>query len=67
MALHGGDDYELLFTVPRNQAKHLRAAPGFRALRAIGEITAGREVILTAPEDHPQRLESLGWDMFRRK
>ena len=46
LALHGGEDYELLFTVPPRQAKKLREAPGASALTAIGEITRTRKIIL---------------------
>ena len=35
-ALHGGEDYELLFTVSPRYLKNLRAAPGFNQLKAIG-------------------------------
>lgn len=38
MALHGGDDYELLFTVPRRNEKRLRRASEFAELTCIGEI-----------------------------
>ncbi len=34
LALHGGEDYELLFTVSPRQAKKLRRAPGAAALTA---------------------------------
>ena len=39
LALHGGEDYELLFTIPPRQAKKLHNAPGASALTPIGEIT----------------------------
>ncbi|MGA9592123.1 MAG: thiamine-phosphate kinase [Candidatus Acidiferrales bacterium] len=66
MALHGGDDYGLLFTVPPVRAGVLAAAPGFRALAQIGEITRARKIVLEREDGSARALESLGWDSFRR-
>jgi thiamine-monophosphate kinase len=65
LALHGGEDYELLFTVSPRQAKKLSRAPGAAAIRPIGEITRNRHLILLAPDGREQRLQSQGWDPFR--
>jgi thiamine-monophosphate kinase len=65
MALHGGDDYELLFTVSPRKEKRLRAAPDFRALTCIGQITRDRHVLLVNARDHAQPLTAGGWDPFR--
>ncbi len=65
MALHGGDDYELLFTVPPRRAKRLRGAPGFREIAAIGEIERGKRIVLVGAEGRPRRLHPSGWDSFR--
>jgi thiamine-monophosphate kinase len=67
LALHGGDDYELLFTVPPRQAKRLRRAPGFRDLTPIGEITRGKRIILFGADGAGSILKSGGWDPFRRR
>jgi thiamine-monophosphate kinase len=67
MALHGGDDYELLFTVPARRVKDLRGAPGFSELTAIGEIERGGRVVLVGTEGHTEPLRPGGWDSFRRK
>jgi len=67
LALHGGDDYELLFTVPPRQAKRLRRAPGFRDLTPIGEITRGKRIILLGADGAGSILKSGGWDPFRRR
>jgi thiamine-monophosphate kinase len=67
MALHGGEDYELLFTVPPRLAKRLRRAPGFSDLTAIGEISRGKQVLLVGADGHAKRLVPGGWDPFRRK
>jgi thiamine-monophosphate kinase len=64
MALHGGDDYELLFTVsPRNEQK-IRRAPNFSQLVAIGEITDDRKLQLIDSADKKLPLKPRGWDPF---
>ena len=65
LALHGGEDYELLFTVLPRQEKKLRRAPGASTLTAIGEITRNRQVLLVAPDGNASPLHSQGWDPFR--
>jgi thiamine-monophosphate kinase len=65
MALHGGDDYELLLAVPPGRAKALRRAPEFSALTQIGRITSGRKILLVAEDGSTSPLESRGWDPFR--
>ncbi len=65
LALHGGEDYELLFTVPARHVKKLSQAPGAAALTPIGEITRSRQLILVAPDAREKPLQSQGWDPFR--
>jgi thiamine-monophosphate kinase len=67
LALHGGDGYELLFTVPPGQVKRLKGAPGFGGLAAIGEITRARHILLVDDSGTAKQLKSGGWDPFRRK
>lgn len=67
MALHGGEDYELLFTIPKRMLKKLRRAPGAKKLRAIGEIHRGHGLSLVTETGHTRMLKPLGWDPFRRK
>ncbi len=67
MALHGGEDYELLFTVPPGQVKRLRGAPNFREITAIGEIQRGKRITLVGADGRGKPLDSGGWDPFRRK
>jgi thiamine-monophosphate kinase len=64
LALHGGEDYELLFTVPPRHAKKLRKAPGASALTPIGEITRNRNIILVGRNRRDQPLKPHGWDPF---
>jgi thiamine-monophosphate kinase len=67
MALDGGDDYELLFTVPRQHVRRLRRAPGFSEIASIGEIERGREITLVDKDGRAKRLRPGGWDPFKRK
>jgi thiamine-monophosphate kinase len=65
LVLHGGDDYELLFTVPRRSMSRIpRSFHGVR-LTAIGEITRDRKVQLLGEDGSEQPLVPRGWDPFR--
>ncbi len=64
-ALGGGDDYELLFTVPPSRRAGLAramATAGAPACHCIGEITAGRGVRLVS--DRGDLPVPRGWDPF---
>ncbi len=65
LALNGGEDYEILFTVPPREEKKLRRAPGPSKLTAIGEITANRKITLVQRDGLNQALRPSGWDPFR--
>lgn len=67
LALNGGEDYELLFTVSPKNVKKLRRAPGFSKITAIGEIMRGNAVIVDNAKSRAKRLISRGWDPFRAK
>jgi len=63
-ALHGGDDYELLFTVRK---KNLGKIPRhFRKLKLtrIGEITPAKRIVVK-DSGKLRTLEPGGWDPFR--
>ena len=65
LALDGGDDYELLFTVSaRNVARIPSNYHGLRVTQ-IGEITRGRNILLESGAGKAQRLRPGGWDPFR--
>ena len=67
MALHGGDDYGLLITVPRRRVNRLQRAPDFSRLTCIGEITPGRRILLVNGNGSAMPLEAHGWDPFSPK
>ena len=63
LALHGGEDYELLFTVP--SGKRVPAKLAGVALTEIGRITRSRKVILRDAKDTGHVLKARGWEHFR--
>jgi thiamine-monophosphate kinase len=67
LALHGGDDYELLFSVSPRRVSRLPA--NFRGvpLTQIGEITAGGGARVFGKDGKPEPLRAAGWDPFRQK
>ena len=65
-ALHGGDDYELLMTVPPHRAHKLRRAPGGIRLTCIGKITRDRRMVLVDANGQTEPLQAKGWDHFSR-
>lgn len=67
LALNGGDDYELLFTVPPENMHLLKNAPEAKDLRHIGEVTRERGILLGREDGTFAPLPSNGWDPFRGK
>jgi thiamine-monophosphate kinase len=66
LALDGGDDYELLFTVSaRNVARIPSNYHGLRLTR-IGGITREGKILLESAAGKLQPLRSGGWDPFRK-
>ena len=62
-ALHGGDDYELLFTTPRG--KYIPARIAGVKVTLIGQITRGKRVLLIKNGTRT-RLAPQGWEHFRK-
>jgi thiamine-monophosphate kinase len=58
-ALHGGEDYELLFTAPRN--KHLPAHIAGVPITPIGHITQSKKVVLLDEKRMRRALQPQGW------
>jgi len=65
LALHGGEDYQLLFTVPQRKASRLPLKFQGRPLYHVGEIEASKAIKLAMPEGNVRTLEPAGWDCFR--
>jgi len=63
LALHGGEDYELLFTAPAG--KHIPSQIAGVALTCIGHITRGRKMILRDAKGVGYELVARGWEHFQ--
>jgi len=65
LALHGGEDFELLFTVrPENATRLARRVDGV-AITNIGEITKDAGSILVSEKDRVWNLRPGGFDHFK--
>lgn len=61
-ALHGGEDYELLFTVPLSAFEKVSAIPG---VSMIGNITGQKgKVLLVGNDGNAIPLQAQGWNAF---
>jgi thiamine-monophosphate kinase len=63
-ALHGGEDYELLFTAPRG--KQLPAKIAGVAVTKIGRITRVPQMILINTAGATNPFKAQGWEHLRR-
>ncbi|HEV2616322.1 MAG TPA: thiamine-phosphate kinase [Candidatus Acidoferrales bacterium] len=65
LALHGGDDYGLLFTArPRSEQLTRHLARKFKVTH-IGEIMRQKQIVLVRDNGTEAALPSKGWDPFR--
>jgi len=65
LSLHGGEDYELLFTAPAG--KRIPVQIGGVALTCIGRISRGSKIVLRDAEGVGDGLVARGWEHFRQK
>jgi thiamine-monophosphate kinase len=68
LALHGGEDYELLFAVPKAKKQLLEKnySPDFPPITLIGEMVCGNGTVWIAePGKKRRRLSEKGYDHFR--
>ena len=63
-ALHGGEDYELLFTAPGN--KRIPSQIDGIPITQIGTIRRERKIFLTVRSGIRQELKPGGWEHFRK-
>lgn len=63
-ALAGGDDYELLFTLPSERAAALRSLPLQQRVTQIGVITADATAVQCLRDGQPFRIKRAGYDHF---
>lgn len=70
LALHGGEDYELLFAVPKSKKKLLEQnySSDFPQITEIGSLVEGRgKIWISEPGKKRQLLPVLGFDHFRQE
>jgi len=67
LALHGGDDYELLFTVSPGNLASLSAKIRKLRLTQIGKITKDLGVRIIGNDGKLEPLRAAGWDPFRQE
>jgi len=66
LALNGGDDYELLFTVSKKNIVRIPRSFKGIALTKIGEITGGGRIVIVGQDRTTRPLVARGWDPFRK-
>jgi len=64
LALHGGEDYELLFTSPAGKRVPQQIAGV--AVTQIGEITHDGGIVVSNPKGISYELHPKGWEHFRK-
>lgn len=67
LALHGGEDYQLLFAVPRRFGARIPRSYRGGAITAIGEVTRSKSLVLVGGDGRTTPLVPAGWDHFRSK
>jgi len=65
LALHGGDDYELLFTVARKNVARIPHKIARVPVTRIGKIVSEKRVVLERKNGVVTDLKNQGWDPFR--
>lgn len=66
LALHGGEDYQLLFTVSPAKSSKIPRQFGRIPLCCIGEIRSSHGIDLIAPNGKTSPVETRGYDHFSR-
>jgi len=66
LALHGGEDYELLFTVSPPKISLVPRTFQGTPLHRIGEITKSEDMRLIGLDGTERKLEPGGYDHFRK-
>jgi thiamine-monophosphate kinase len=62
-ALSGGEDYELLFTVPQSYYDKIKNSPDITIIGHITEKSAGMNIISRSNNSHP--LKAQGWNSLK--
>jgi thiamine-monophosphate kinase len=62
LALHGGEDYELVFTASQRIPSSLAGVP----ITPIGRVTRARKIVLIDQHGIHSELKPQGWEHFRK-
>jgi thiamine-monophosphate kinase len=65
LALNGGEDFELLFTVRPAKLAAVERLPSKFRLTQIGRVTAGKKIFLVTPDQKKTPLRTEGFEHFR--
>ena len=63
-ALNGGEDYELLFTIPQSDYDKIKGQLDISVIGYITELSAGREMI--SKSNHVHEIKAQGWNAFKK-
>ena len=66
LALHGGDDYELLFTVARQRISRIPRRFGGIPITLIGRVIREKSILIKINSLEEIPLTKKGWDPFRK-
>jgi thiamine-monophosphate kinase len=64
IALHGGDDYELLFTA--SPGKRIPSSIAGVPVTWVGRITRGSQIFVISRHGVRSELQARGWEHFRK-
>jgi thiamine-monophosphate kinase len=64
LALHGGEDFELLFAVRQAKIAAIEKLPSKFQLTWIGRVTAGNKMFLVGPDNKKEPLRAGGFEHF---
>jgi thiamine-monophosphate kinase len=66
LALHGGEDYELLFTVPPGKVRQIPTEFRGVPLHCIGVVESSKPIYLVRPNGAAKVLKPSGFDHFQK-
>lgn len=66
LALHGGEDYDLIFTVPPRRSTRVPRGIGGVTIHEVGEIRDSRHLILARAKGCEVAFDTQGYDHFRK-
>ncbi len=64
-ALNGGEDYELLFTIPLGEHEKIQTIPWIAVIGHMTSVREGEHLITRSGQAIP--LNAQGWDAFRKR